>query len=145
MALSAAAIRSTRNHGATRVYPVEALAAIYAGAVVMINSDGFAEPAAVQASNKGCVGIAVETVTGGAANGAVDVEVLECDVLLAASSVAQNLTSEALYMDDDETVEDATAATANAPCAGMLVQWVSASSVWVQMSAANSKLAAIAS
>lgn len=56
---------------------VEALAAITKGDLVMLNTDGFAEAAAAQAANKGCVGIATETVTGGAANGDVSIKVEE--------------------------------------------------------------------
>ena len=135
-ALSANYARPSRNLGAKRPYPVNAASVIYAGALVMIDADGFARPAAALASNGGCVGVATEKVTGGAADGDKWVEVQEGEFLFAGDTLAQTaLVAGIVYADDDNTVDE-TQAT-NCPKAGIVTQYNSASEAWVAVSATN--------
>jgi hypothetical protein len=130
-ALSAARVTKSRNLGDTREYATNGNV-IYAGGIVMIGSDGYADAAAAQANNNGCVGVALETV--GASDTVVKVQ--EGDFLFAGDTLQQEDVGHLCYADDDQTIDE-TQAT-NAPVAGILVELVSASEGWVKISQATS-------
>lgn len=130
-ALTAARATQSRGKVTTRRYKV-GVDVCYAGGMAMIDSAGYAVPAAAAASNLGCVGVFKETVdnSGGSA-GDLWAEVEAGEFLFAADSVAQANVNMVVYADDDQTVDE-TQAT-NCPKAGILVEVVSASSAWVLM------------
>lgn len=134
-----AAYRNTKNKGAIRQqrYPVKASTTIYGGAIVMIDSAGFARPAAALASNQGCVGIAQSTVVGTAVDGAVDVVVDEGVFLLDATSITQAMITQKMYAQDDHTVDETQGS--NQPLVGTLVDFVSTTSGWVHISAPSTR------
>ncbi len=138
VALSAKSVRASRRLGKMVSYSA-GVGTIYAGALVMIDTNGFALPAAASAGNNGCVGVAIATVdnSGGSA-GDLKVTVQEGEFLLAASTIAQANVGELAYAEDDNTVDE-TQAT-NEPVAGVFVEFVSASEAWVAVSLTNSKL-----
>lgn len=137
VALSAKSVRASRRLGKMVSYSA-GVGTIYAGALVMIDANGFALPAAASLNNNGCVGVAIATVdnSGGSA-GDLKVTVQEGEFLFAADTIAQANVGERVYADDDNTIDE-TQAT-NAPLAGLLVEFVSASEGWVSVSMTNSK------
>ena len=134
-ALSAARMTKSRSPGRLVAYKVTSGETVYAGGLVMISSAGTAQAAAASASNQGCVGVATATVTGSAAGETVVVQ--EGIFLFDGDSLAQTAVGAKVYADDDQTVDE-TQAT-NCPVAGICVEFVSASSAWVDVSLANSK------
>jgi hypothetical protein len=110
-----------------KAYPVKAGITIYAGSIVMLDATGFAVPGANTASCV-CAGIARARAVGGATDGAVWVQV-EAPViaLLAATSITQAMVGRAMYVVDDQTIDDTAANVA----AGMLMEFVSTTSGWV--------------
>ena len=134
-ALSAARMTKSRSPGRLVAYKVTSGETVYAGGLVMISSAGTAQAAAASASNQGCVGVATATVTGSAAGETVVVQ--EGIFLFAGDSLAQTAVGAKVYAADDQTVDE-TQAT-NCPVAGICVEFVSASSAWVDVSLANSK------
>lgn len=130
-ALSAERYTKSRNLGAIRQYPLAAVAA-YKGGIIMINSAGYATPAADAASNKGCVGVALETVdnSGGSA-GDKTINVQEGEYLFAGATLGQDDIGGVVYANDDQTIDETQAA--NQPVAGRLAEYVSASEGWVQI------------
>lgn len=132
-ALSAARLTKSRNvKGGSPRYLMAASTTIYQGSMVMLNSSGLAVPAAAAASNKGVVGVARKSVTS-AGSGSYYVEVDEGEFLFAGTTLAQSGTGGLVYAEDDQTVDE-TQGT-NEPKAGLLVEYVSASSAWVRISA----------
>ncbi len=110
-------------------YPVAASTKIYQGAVVMINSSGFAVPAADAAGGK-VVGIAEKTVDNSAgANGDLKVNCRRGVFLLNATSITQAMVGTVMYVVDDNTIDDATGT--NSIKAGRLVEFVTTTSGWV--------------
>ena len=134
-ALSAARMTKSRSPGRLVAYKVTSWETVYAGGLVMISSAGTAQAAAASASNQGCVGVATATVTGSAAGETVVVQ--EGIFLFDGDSLAQTAVGAKVYADDDHPVDE-TQAT-NCPVAGICVEFVSASSAWVDVSLANSK------
>ena len=134
-ALSAARMTKSRSPGRLVAYKVTSGETVYAGGLGMISSAGTAQAAAASASNQGCVGVATATVTGSAAGETVVVQ--EGIFLFDGDSLAQTAVGAKVYADDDQTVDE-TQAT-NCPVAGICVEFVSASSAWVDVSLANSK------
>ena len=134
-ALSAARMTKSRSPGRLVAYKVTSGETVHAGGLVMISSAGTAQAAAASASNQGCVGVATATVTGSAAGETVVVQ--EGIFLFDGDSLAQTAVGAKVYADDDQTVDE-TQAT-NCPVAGICVEFVSASSAWVDVSLANSK------
>lgn len=132
VALAADAARNSRNLGVKRQYLMAASTTIYRGSLVMINSSGLAVPAAAAASNLGCVGVATSGVVS-ASSGDYFVEVQEGEFEFAGDSLGQDDVNKIVYADDDNTVDE-TGAT-NAPAAGVLTQYSSATSGWVLVSA----------
>lgn len=138
VALAANAPRPARNLGPKRSYPVLTNVRIYAGALVMITSAGYAAPAAASASNLGCVGVAVaEANNTGGASGAISVEVQEGEFLFAGDTLTVASNSAIIFADDDNTVDETQAA--NLPRAGFCSEFVSATEAWVAVGLAYSK------
>jgi len=132
-ALTAARATSSRNLGHIVEYKLAAVQ-VYAGGICMLDSSGWARPAAASASNNGCVGVFTESVnnSGGAA-GDLTVFVQEGEFRLAASTVNQVTVGDLVYAEDDQTVDETQ--DANQPRAGVCTERVSASVVWVRMGA----------
>lgn len=131
-ALAATGSRQSRGVMSIRQFPVNALSVIYKGGFVTLDTDGYARPGTDTASYL-CAGVALEDKTGGAADGDVWVTVgFGCDFLFTASSITQAMlnTSPAMYLVDDNTVDDAAGAT-NDVFVGLLVQFESTTSGWV--------------
>lgn len=129
--LTAAANRQSRGApGAFFSYPV-AVDIIYKGALVSINAAGFLAPAGDTASEF-CVGVADQTVdnSGGSAGD------LSCRVvsgrafLMTATSLIQGDVGENATVVDDNEVE-VILATTNDVVVGRIIEFVSATSVWV--------------
>ena len=136
-ALSAARGTKSRSLGTKVSYLMKASSTVYAGGLVMINAAGTAEAATADASNQGCVGVATASVTS-TASGAERVVVQEGIFLMDATTAAQTVVGAKVYGEDDQTVDE-TQAT-NEPVAGIAVEFVDASSVWVAVSLTNSKV-----
>jgi len=132
MALSADTPLSSRGLGNKYRYPVAASATIYQGSIVMIDSAGYARPAAASVTNAGCPGIAVagqDNASGSA--GALFVEVQEGEFLLGCTSVAQSCVGDIAYANSDNAVDETQ--SSNCPRAGIFRQYVSSTSAWVLM------------
>ena len=134
-ALSAARMTKSRSPGRLVAYKVTSGETVYAGGLVMISSAGTAQAAAASASNQGCVGVATATVTGSAAGETVVVQ--EGIFLMTGTSLAQSCVGAKAYASSDQDVDE-TQGT-NQPVAGLFVEFVSATSAWVDVSLANSK------
>ena len=130
-ALTARKIARTRNvANTTREYPVAGTQKIWAGALVMLDSAGYAREAVALASNKGCKGWATATVdnlTGAA--GAVKVPVAEGEIELTTSGLTQGAVGSLCYATSDQDIVLAKATTR--PLVGEIVGFDSATSVWV--------------
>lgn len=122
-ALAAARLTDVRGNPVETRYPVNALSVIYKGALVVIDTDGYARPA-VDTSGFKVVGVAIETVTGGAADGDVYVRVQSgAFFTFAASSITQAMVPDIMYVVDDQTIDETT--PANSVKAGILVRFIS--------------------
>jgi len=111
-------------------YPVAANVTIYKGGMVCINASGYAVPAADTSGFSNVVGVAHEKVAGGSSNGTYNVRVRSnVVVLLGASSITQAMVGTAMYVVDDQTVDETS--PANGIRAGILQRYVSATSGWV--------------
>jgi hypothetical protein len=130
-ALSAARATSSKNLGPVKWYKMKASTTIYAGGLVMVDSDGLALPAAASASNHGVVGVATETKTS-AASGTYKIKVQEGWFLFDGDTLEQADVGVLVYAQDDLTIDET--AGANEPLAGLLVEYVGASSGWVHVS-----------
>jgi hypothetical protein len=135
-ALAAAAQRPSRNLGKKIRVPLNAASQVYAGSLVMIDSDGYGRPAAALASNGGCIGVATEDKLGGAADGDEYVTVQEGEFLFTGTTLAQSvLATGKVYAEDDNTVDETQGS--NEPLAGIVTEFVSATQAWVHVSNAN--------
>jgi hypothetical protein len=130
-ALSSARVTASKNPGAIKWYKMKASTTVYAGGLVMLDSDGLALPAAASASNHGVVGVALQTKTS-AASGTYKIQVQEGWFLFAGDTLEQADVGVLVYADDDQTIDET--AAANAPLVGMLVEYVGASEGWVHVS-----------
>lgn len=135
MAAASDEVRTVSRHlGAKRKIPM-GVDIIYAGTMVMIDSNGFALPAQASASNKGVHGVATETVDNSAGSaGDKSVEIQEGEFKFAGDTLEQNDVGSVVYADDDQTIDE-TQAT-NCPRAGILTEYISASEGWVMIGAA---------
>jgi hypothetical protein len=121
-----------RKAGEIQSLLVEDNVHIYKGALVCLNADGYAIPAADAADNY-VVGVAYEecdnTLTGHS-QGGKSVRVYTGGVFkVVASSITQAMVGEMMYVVDDQTVDDAVGT--NGIKAGILVEYVSATSGWI--------------
>lgn len=133
-ALSAARATECKavSGSATNAFLMKASTTIYAGGLVMIDSNGVALPAAASASNHGVVGVAQETKTS-AASGSYWIRTSTNVVCkFAASSIAQANVGSLMYASADDTFDETQAA--NQPVAGILIQYVSATVGWLYVS-----------
>jgi hypothetical protein len=114
-------------------FPVAASTTIYQGGLVIINSSGYAIPAAASAGNKGCAGVAMQKADNASGSaGAISVTVaFDAVFLFAGTTLAQASIGSACYAEDDNTIDDASG-TNEAIC-GVLVEYVSSSSGWVHV------------
>jgi hypothetical protein len=105
---------------------------IYKGGFVTLNTDGYAVAGQDSAGYK-FVGVAVEQGdNAGGSNGDVWVRVYTEGVfLMAATSIAQANVGDMMYLVDDQTFDDAT--VTNYIPVGILVEYVSATSGWVDI------------
>tara|TARA_Y100001951_G_C11086509_1_gene154305 strand:- start:54 stop:362 length:309 start_codon:yes stop_codon:yes gene_type:complete len=102
----------------------------------MLTSAGTAQAAAASASNQGCVGVATATVTGSAAGETVVVQ--EGIFLMDAASLAQTAVGAKAFASDDHTIDETQGS--NEPLVGVICEFVSSTSAWVDISLGNSKL-----
>lgn len=111
-----------------KAYPVYTGVTIYKGGFVCLNSSGYAVPGADTAGLR-CVGVAMEQVAAGAAaSGTYNIRVQAGTFLLAATSITQAMVGSAMYVKDDQTFDDT---STNGVFAGILVEYVSATSGWI--------------
>jgi predicted RecA/RadA family phage recombinase len=136
-ALSAARGTKSRSLGKKVSYLMKASTDIYAGGLVMIDSNGLAVPATAEASNQGCCGVATESVSS-TASGNERVIVQEGIFLMGAASLAQSAVGGKVYASDDQTCDETQGS--NEPLAGICAEYVSATSAWIEVSLTNSKL-----
>ena len=136
-ALAADANRKTRgNAGRQTGYLMAASQTIYKGALVMINASGLAVPATDAAAGI-VVGVADEQVVS-AASGSYWIKVRSGEAFLfAASSITQAMVGTAMYVVDDNTVDDAAGPTNDRPV-GILEEFVSTTQGWVFIPAGGS-------
>jgi len=131
-ALSADKDVLSKGAGLKLSFPLEADAVIYKGSIVILNADGYAEPASALASNVGLAGVAVHGAdnTGGS-NGDVSVEVFTRGVFLfAKASAAQTDVGLELYAGDDAT---AVAEAANLAKLGQVKGVVGTTQAWIDI------------
>ena len=136
-ALSAARGTKSRSLGRKVSYLLKASTQVYSGGLIMIDSNGVALPAAASASNNGVVGVATESVLS-TASGGERITVQEGIFLFAATSITQGNVGEKMYSPDDQTIDETQGS--NEPLTGVLVEFVSSTSGWVDIGLANSKL-----
>ena len=132
-ALSAARQTPSKWTGNIKAYKVKASHTVYAGSLVMVDSTGYAHAAEASASNHGVPCVAVKTVTA-AASGTYWVECQEGIFKFAATSIAQSNVGSLMYASADDTFDE-TQGT-NEPVAGILVEYISATSGWIYVSTA---------
>ncbi len=112
-----------------RTYPVDALAVILNGTIVALDSTGYAVPG-ISGTGLITVGIAQESVTGGAADGDVNVTVhIGVFRLLADSTFAQTAVGSLCYIVDNQTVS----LTSTSRSIAGTVAAVDGGNVWVAM------------
>ena len=131
-AITTAVNRQRRGQCKTRRYLMKASTTIPKGALVAIEAaSGLAINAVAGASiTAPVVGVAAETKTS-ASSGSYWIEVeFDADWLFAASSVAQTAVGVAMLVVDNNTVDETSASSATV---GKLVEYVSATSAWVNV------------
>ena len=131
MAILAADRETAVKQGLLKSYPA-AVDIIYKGGLVAINAAGYACPAADTLGYR-VVGIADEKVDNSAGSaGDKDVRVRQgCLAKLVATSITQAMLGQIMYVADDQTFDDA---STNLVPAGILVDYVSATSGWIFVS-----------
>lgn len=134
MAHSADAQVLSKNPDDLQLYPVKAANTIYKGAIVMaVEGDGYLVPGA-NTANGHVVGIAAEgsVLVAGESSGDRNVKVWRKGrFLLDASSIGQDDVGKAMYVVDDATMDETD--PGNSVVAGVLVEYVSATSGWVDI------------
>ena len=131
MTVLAADRETAVKEGKLKSYPA-AVDIIYKGGLVAINAAGYACPAADTLGLR-VVGIADEKVDNSAGSaGDKDVRVRQgCLAKLVATSITQAMLGQIMYVADDQTFDDA---STNLVPAGILVDYVSATSGWILVS-----------
>lgn len=124
-------------------YPVAASATIYKGALLCVNSSGYAQPA-TDAGSVVFIGVAYEAKNNSAgSDGDLDVRVMTRGrFLLPATSITQAMVGTAMYVVDDATVDDAAGSTYLVHV-GKLVEYVSTTSGWVDIEPASEQVIVI--
>ena len=116
-------------------FPVYIATAIYKGSIVMLNSSGYLIPGADTASCK-FAGVAMEAVTAAeaVASGTKWLKVYRKGVFkLGANAIAQSNVGDLCYIYDDQTIEDAAGSVTNDIVCGKIVEYISATSCWVDI------------
>lgn len=116
-----------KGQGRLQAYPVAASTKIYSGALVALNSSGYAVPAADTAGHK-VVGVAtaqVDNSTGSAGDLSVVVE-SGTGVLVNATSITLAMVGKQMFVVDDNTVDDGVGT--NGVLAGLLLEYLSTTS-----------------
>jgi hypothetical protein len=128
MALSADRNRKRRGNGIIFSLPVAQNANIFKGAIVAINTGGYAAPGA-NTSGFLTAGVAEEHVHNTGADGAVRIRVMaDCEFLFTASSIVQAAAGAVMMCVDDDTVDET---GSNNVKVGRLTEYVSATQGWV--------------
>ena len=129
-----------RKEGKLESFLVEDNVHIYKGAIVALNAAGYLIPAA-DAANNTVAGLAYErcdnTLTGHTQGGKSCRVLIGGVALLMASSITQAMVGEAMYVVDDATVDDVVGT--NGIKAGVLLDYVSATSGWVRMASGKGR------
>lgn len=137
-ALTATRLTVSRNLGRKRSYPAAAVQA-YGGGLCMIGSDGYATPATAAVTNNSCPGVYTADFNNSSGSvGDIDITVQEGEFLFVGTSVVQGNVGERLYASDDQTVDETQGS--NEPQAGIMTQFVSTTSCWLDVSMTNSKV-----
>ena len=111
---------------------------IYKGGMVVRNTDGDIVAGAAAAGNK-FAGVAAEQVDDSAGAGTKWCKVYTEGIFkLVATSITQAMVGQMMYLQDDQTFDDIPAAAAAIPC-GILVEYVSATSGWIDIGPAVAK------
>lgn len=129
-----------RKAGQIAAFGVAANAKIYAGSLVCLNATGYAVPAADTAGFR-CVGVAKEYIdnTGGA-DGDQVIQVWESgEFQFDAAGMARTDVGLPVFVSDDQTVAKS---TTNAIGCGMITEFVSATSVWIDIATNSRRTAA---
>ena len=128
MSLSAArTIPDCKGDMRVQRFRMAASTTIYAGELVMINSSGLAVPCAAAASNRGIVGVALETLTSDSSTAEympVGIGIFR----LPGTSATQAMVGTLVYGQADSSYG---ATGTNLPIAGLCVEYESASLGWV--------------
>lgn len=132
-ALSANKALQSKCEGNIVRYLMKASTTIYAGGMVALDLNGLAVPAADTVGFKGVVGVATVKLVS-AATGSSYITVQEGIFLVAGSSLAATQMGELVYVADDATVALSPGST-NLIRAGVLIEYVGASSAWVLVGA----------
>jgi len=107
---------------------------IYKGSMVTVDADGLAVAGQATAGHK-MVGVAVEKVDDSAGAGTKWCRLYtEGLFLFVATSIAQSMVGQMMYLTDDQTFDDVPG-TVTIPC-GILVEYVSATSGWIDIAPA---------
>jgi len=130
MTALAADLEVTERDGVVQSAPMVATDTIYRGAIVMHNAAGFLAPAATGAGSF-FAGIAEEQVTNTGSAGDKNCKYKRTGVyLLTSSGLAQADIGTKVYASDDQTL---TTTSTNNVLVGQIVEFVSATSVWVSL------------
>ena len=135
MALSADTTSRIRGEFEVQQFPVVASDIIYKGALVNIDTSGYAKPAGDVGSER-FVGIAMEQAdnsSGSAGDINVDVAIIGSGgrFLMTAVGAAQTDVGEVCYITDDASIGTPGTDPGNTVVAGRCIEFVSATSVWV--------------
>lgn len=131
-ALAAARLTESKNLGPAKAYLMAPSTQIYAGGLVMINSVGLATPALAGASNRGVVGVAQANVLSQASGNYYTVVSPGTFRLVASGAPTQAIVGQPVFSASDNDVHITNAGTE--PRAGVCVEFVSATDVWVAVS-----------
>lgn len=122
------------KEGIIQNYPVAASAKVYAGSLVCVNATGFLVPAN-DATALRFVGVAMSGADNSAgADAGLSVQVRRDGVFLFdALSITQAMVGSPMYVHDDHTFDES---SSNAVVCGVLVNYVSATSGWIDIEVA---------
>lgn len=129
-ALTGAYPRQRRGQGYALTVLLNASSVGYNGGLCVIDTDGYGRPGVDTASFL-TAGVFEESKTGGATDGLVSAQVrFGCEFKFAATSITQAMVGQAMYLVDDNTVDDAAGAT-NDVFVGILTEFISTTEGWV--------------
>lgn len=130
MTALAADAQRNKQEGHFLTYPVYTGTTIYKNSIVALNSSGYAIPA-TDTAGLTVVGVATSKVVNAGSSGAKSIQVqIGARWKVACTSITQAMVGSAMYVVDDNTVDDAAGAT-NDVFAGILVEYLSTSLGWV--------------